>query len=146
MSDALTVEAAAVRLLAVREHSVRELREKLRRKYGDAAVIADVLHDLQSRGLLSDERFTEQYVSMRSRKGYGPVRIRVELLERGISGELIDAWLDDSPSVWSASLIEVTSQRFGESSAESQQEQAKRARFLQHRGFPESMIRRYLWD
>ena len=146
MSDIATIEMTAVRMLAAREHSVRELRDKLMRKHGNAELIGEVLNDLQARGLLSDERFTEQYVGMRIRKGYGPLRIRAELLERGISGELIDLWLDDSPAAWSDALSTVVCQRFGDSSAASQKEQARRARFLQHRGFPESMIRRYLWD
>jgi len=145
-ADEQSTEAAAIRLLASREHSRRELRDKLERRCDDAHMITQVLDDLERRGLLSDERFTEQYVGMRTRKGYGPLRIRTELQERGIAAELIEAWLDPRDTQWVQRLREVARQRFGESSADDQREQARRARFLQYRGFPESLIRSYLWD
>lgn len=146
MSNALEVETSAVRLLAAREHSARELRDKLLRKHSDGELVTSVLEDLQRRNLLSDERFTEQYVDMRMRKGYGPLRIRAELIERGIAGDLIDLWLDDTPSSWLSQLADVARGKFGASRPADAKDQAKQARFLQHRGFPESLIRRYLWD
>ena len=143
---ALSIEAAAVRFLAVREHSTRELRDKLSARFPDTALIEQVLADLQQRKLLSDERFTEQYVSLRTRKGYGPLRIRAELAERGIGDTLIESWLDTSPRAWSEQMREVARQRFGDTAAHDRKEQARRARFLQYRGFPENLIRSYLWD
>ncbi len=144
--DVLSIEMTAIKLLAAREHSVHELRKKLTSRYADAELVGRVLTDLQRRNLLSDERFTEQYVGMRTRKGYGPLRIRAELAEKGIDGELIEAWLDSSPREWASKMREVASHRFGDNLAEDRKEQAKRARFLAYRGFPESLIRSYLWD
>ena len=144
--DVLSIESTAIRLLAAREHSVRELRDKLGSRFAATDLIEQVVADLQRRKLLSDERFTEQYVGMRTRKGYGPLRIRAELEERGISGELIELWLDMSPREWAPQMREVARHKFGEVPAEDRREQAKRARFLQYRGFPESLIRSYLWD
>jgi regulatory protein len=143
---ALSIEAAAVRFLAVREHSTRELRDKLSARFADTGLIEQVLVDLQQRKLLSDERFTEQYVSLRTRKGFGPLRIRAELVERGIDSALIDSWLDPGPRAWAEQMREVARQRFGDTPAHDRKEQARRARFLQYRGFPESLIRSYLWD
>lgn len=144
--DVFSVEAAAIRLLAGREHSVAELRGKLCCRFTEGGLVERVLQDLQKRGLLSDQRFTEQFVQQRIRKGFGPLRIRADLLQRGIEGELIDEWLDAVGSDWSERLHVVARQRFGDSSAEDRKEQARRARFLQYRGFPENLIRRYLWD
>ena len=143
---ALALEATAVKLLAVREHSTLELRDKLAARFPDPDLVAQVLADLQRRNLLSDERFTEQYVAMRTRKGYGPLRIRAELVERGVAAELIEAWLDPGASAWLQSMREVARQRFGDAAAADRREQAQRARFLQYRCFPESLIRSYLWD
>ena len=142
----LLIEAAAVRFLAVREHSTRELHDKLSTRFADTDLIDRVLAGLRQRNLLSDERFTEQYVSLRTRKGYGPLRIRAELAERGIDSALIENWLDPSPRAWAEQMREVARQRFGDASAGDRKEQARRARFLQYRGFPESLIRSYLWD
>jgi regulatory protein len=144
--DVLSIEMTAIKLLAAREHSVHELRNKLVSRYPDRALTERVLADLQRRSLLSDERFTEQYIGMRTRKGYGPLRIRAELAEKGIDSELIEAWLDGNPREWAARMREVALQRFGDNLAEDRKEQAKRARFLSYRGFPESLIRSYLWD
>jgi regulatory protein len=144
--DVLSIEMTAVKLLAVREHSVHELRKKLASRFSDGELIERVLADLQRRNLLSDERFTEQYVGLRTRKGYGPLRIRAELDERGIASELIEAWLDAGPAHWAAQMRDVARQRFGEEIATDRKEQARRARFLAYRGFPESLIRSYLWD
>jgi len=144
--DVLSIEMTAVKLLAAREHSVHELRNKLSSRFSDAELVERVLLDLQRRNLLSDQRFAEQYVNMRTRKGYGPLRIRAELAERGIEGEVIEACLDSSPSEWAGTMREVARQRFGETIAHDRNEQARRARFLSYRGFPESLIRSYLWD
>lgn len=146
VEEVLSIEATAFKLLVTREHSVKELRDKLGSRFSGSSLIEQVLADLQRRKLLSDERFTEQYVAMRTRKGYGPLRIRTELAERGVDGELIDAWLDMSPGEWRGQMREVARQRFGDTLTEDRREQAKRARFLQYRGFPESLIRSYLWD
>ncbi|RMG33136.1 MAG: regulatory protein RecX [Gammaproteobacteria bacterium] len=139
------IEAAAIRLLAQREHSRHELEAKLARRFADRALCAQVLDDLEARGLLSDERFVEQYVGSRMRKGFGPLRIRAELREHGVADELIEAWLDLSTEEWLVQLRQVARDRFGEGRPRDARSQSKQARFLQYRGFPESLIRRYLW-
>jgi len=145
-SDSLSIEVAAVRLLGMREHSERELRDKLGSRFADSDLIVQIIADLQRRNLQSDERFTEHYVSSRTRKGYGPLRICAELEERGIGSDLIDAWVEVSGSEWRKRLGEVARQKFGGEAAQDQKEQARRARFLQYRGFPSALIRSYLWD
>lgn len=142
---ALEVEAAAVRLLAQREHSRHELLVKLRRRLGPEDLLQQVLNDLEQRGLLSDARFAESYVAMRIRKGYGPLRIRAELGQRGLDEALIEVNLDLGPEQWRSRLAAVAVQRFGETVPTSRAEQARHARFLEYRGFPESLIRDHLW-
>lgn len=143
----LNIESTAIRLLVGREHSRHELQQKLLQRFpGTLEVVCRVLDDLQRRRLLSDERFVEQYVGSRTRKGYGPLRIRSELEERGIEQALIDSWLDPADADWAQQLREVARHKFGDCPADSQKEQARRARYLQYRGYPESLIRRYLWD
>jgi regulatory protein len=144
-TSALEIEAEAVRLLAQREHSLRELSGKLARRFGRVDLVQQVLGDLELRGLVSDERFTESYVAMRLRKGFGPLRIRSELQERGIDSALIEAHLELGGEAWMEQLREAAAQRFGMERPGDRAAQAKQARFLQYRGFPESLVRRYLW-
>jgi regulatory protein len=146
LSKALEVEQAAIQLLTVREHSRYELQRKLNRRYTDEALVELTLDGLEESGLLSDGRFTEQYVNQRMRKGYGPLRIRQELQERGIASELSEACLDLNAKDWQNLLNKAAQRKFGLEKPEGQREQARHARFLQGRGFPEGMIRGYLWD
>ena len=144
--DAAAVEAGAVRLLAGREHARTELEQKLRRRGHAHALITAVLDSLQQRGLLSDERFVEQYVQQRVRKGYGPLRLRAELSRRGVADDLIDRGLDAAGIDWQAILTDVAVRRFGGDDPADHNALARRGRHLEQRGFPISLIRRYLND
>jgi regulatory protein len=59
---------------------------------------------------------------------------------------LIEDWIDINGSEWRAHISEVAAHKFGLERAIKTKDQAKRARFLQYRGFPENLIRGYLWD
>lgn len=143
----LSIESKAIRLLAVREYSRYELTGRLEGSFADAVdPIQQVLDDLERRGLLSDERFTELFVRSRVQRGHGPLRISNDLKQRGIDTALIDQWLDFNDPDWTVQLVRVARQKFGEAAAQTRNEQAKRARFLSSRGYPEALIRRYLWD
>ena len=80
---------AALRLLAVREHTQAELRSKLKRAH-TATDIEQALRLLIEQGQQSDERYTELYVELRRNKGYGPLRIGTELQDKGVD-ELLSA-------------------------------------------------------
>lgn len=139
------MEQAAVRLLATREHSRAELERKLAGRF-PAEALGAVLDDLAARGLLSDDRFAEQYATQRAGKGYGPVRIRSELRERGIPSALIDRALEGLDRDWFESLRQAHDRKFGPGPCQDRQEQARRARFLEYRGFPGEMIRDFLFQ
>jgi regulatory protein len=135
-----------VRLLAAREHSRLELTRKLAQRQYDSALLEQVLDRLQQTGLQSDEPFTESFIESRMRKGQGPVRIRQELKERGVDAALIDLGLEIFDDEWRALLAQVHDAKFGSSRSCESRELAKRARFLEYRGFPGEMIRSFLLD
>lgn len=141
---AVAAETAAVRLLAVREHTRFQLARKLRDRGHAAAVVDDVLDDLQSRDLLSDERFVDGYLQQRLRKGYGPLRIRAELAERGAPDGLIEQGLANADVDWQQLLEQVAERKFGGRGEIDRSALGKRGRHLQQRGFPISLVRRYL--
>ncbi len=105
-----------------------------------------MLDRLRQEGLQSDERFTDAFIESRIRKGQGPVRIRLELRERGIGSELIDRYLEVYDGEWRDLLRQVHDARFGRGPVQESRELAKRARFLEYRGFPGEMIRSFLLD
>lgn len=135
-----------MRLLGAREHTRVELTRKLADRGHDSSLVRQVLDDLAQRGLQSDERYTEQYLAMRTRKGYGPLRIRAELAEKGISETMIQDWLDPRDPAWRESMHEVARAKFGPQPPEDRKEMARRARFLEYRGFYPDHIRRLLLD
>lgn len=139
------IEAAAVRLLAGREHARAELARKLTAKGHGHAEVDAVLDDLARRELLSDERFAEQYIAARVRKGYGPLRIRAELRERGVDPALVAACLAAGGHDWPGLLRDVRAGKFGAGRPADRREAARQARFLVHRGFPEGLVRDLLF-
>jgi regulatory protein len=145
-TEAAEIESAAARLLVAREHGRTELRRKLLIKGYEAEAIDAVLEALERRGWLSDRRYVEAYVLGRRRKGYGPLRIRAELQERGIAAVEIDEGLRDSGDEWWSQMVAAAERRFGTAPAADRREQGRRARFLQQRGYPPDMIRRLLWE
>jgi regulatory protein len=135
-----------VRLLAGREHSRAELQRKLLGRGYAAEYVELTLDELARQGLQSDQRYTEQYVSQRRDRGYGPRRIQAELRERGIAPALVEAWLDERDPAWWGQLQAVAAARFGTQPPADQRELAKRVRFLEYRGFAPEQIRRLLLD
>ena len=139
------IEQAALRLLAGREHSRSELRRKLMSRAGDPSLLEQVLDALEAQHALSDVRFVEQYIDARRRKGFGPLRIRAELGERGVSGDLVETYLDEQDPVWWEQMRSVAKGKFGATEPVDMKERARRARFLEYRGFAAAQIRRFLW-
>ena len=101
-----------------------------------------MLDQLAREGLQSDRRYAETYLDSRARKGYGPVRIRQELRERGIEDSLIEASLAASAMDWAALVAAVRDRKFGGARPADFDERARQARCLQYRGFSADQIRR----
>jgi regulatory protein len=136
----------ALVLLARREHSRQELTRKLRRRGFEAEQVATVVDRLAERGWLSDCRFAEQYVRERIARGFGPLRIRSELRDRGVSGEAAATVLQEQAEDWRAEAERARRKRFGDELPRDLRERARQARFLQYRGFSADHIRAVLTD
>lgn len=130
----------AVSYLARREHSALELTRKLAKAGFDEVDIEKSLAELQQAGLQSDERYAESFVNSRINRGYGSVRIRMELKERGVAADIITDTLQQADTDWFALAFEVRRKRFGEQNPEDFKSRAKQQRFLQYRGFTHDEI------
>ena len=138
------VERRALRLLVFREHSRAELCGKLKLKGATPELAERVLDSLEAQNALNDRRFTEAYIAVRQARGFGPIRIRQELMEKGVAGELIQECLMESDPHWDWVLQQAARRRFGACTVTSYQEWAKRVRFLEYRGFSLAVIKRVL--
>jgi regulatory protein len=145
--DLATIHNKALELLARREHSQAELERKLQQKLSipnNSTLIPIVLNRLCELGLLSDARFTEAYVNMRARRGYGPARIALELRERGVDSALADQYLSDRDD-WAEILRAAWQKKFG-AMPTGYAEKVKQMGFLRYRGFEGEAIRDFFED
>jgi len=133
--DPADIRLAAMNLLARREHSVWELRRKLRIRFPDDALLDEQLLRLTEQNLQSDMRFADSYIRQRIDRGYGPVRLREELRERGVSRTDIMRLMAELEMDWRAHALQVMQNKYGEFPPCNIKEEARRARFMQHRGF-----------
>jgi regulatory protein len=127
-------------LLARREHSRVELQRKLLSRYNEYALVDQVLERLRSENLQSDQRFAQSYVKYRTEAGFGPLRLRQELRERGVSDSLLSECVQPNSEHWFIVAQQVKRKKFGEEQALDLKQKAKQVRFMQHRGFGSAHI------
>lgn len=131
----VAIRRSAMDLLARREHSYAELLRKLQQRGASREMAEIELDRLQEEGLLSDERFCEAYVHARSQRGYGPLRLREELRQRGVAEGLIERELQSAERDWPTLARVAFAKRFPEGPATDIRERARQQRFMQYRGF-----------
>ncbi|MTI12922.1 regulatory protein RecX [Sansalvadorimonas verongulae] len=132
---------AAMELLSRREHSRQELFGKLRGRAESLEMLEGILDQLEEDRLLSDERFVESFVRSRIGRGYGPVRIRQELQQKGADSDLIVMALESAEVDWHELARESRQRKFGESAPVDNRDRSKQMRYLQYRGFDMDAIR-----
>ncbi len=132
-----------IRLLARREHSRRELSRKLAARSFEPHQFNTVLDALEGEGLLSDARFAESFVRSRIESGQGPLKIRADLRERGVDGQIVDQALDLADDEWLWRCEQAWTRRFG-TAPDDRREWARQARFLSQRGFSGDIVARVL--
>ncbi len=135
----------AVSLLARRDHSLQELKQKLIKKDYDEAAIELVLQDLQTRGYLDDRRYAQMILRHHYLRGQGPQKIRYLLKQNGVANTIISEVFSEFDEDWFASASDVRQKRFGNGfkSAEKDEiykEKSKQMRFLMTRGFESDQI------
>lgn len=125
--------ARALRLLARRDHTRRELAQKLALHVQDPAELDALLDDFAGRGWLSEARVVDQVIHAK-RGRLGPARIRQALLARGVSEGLIVPALQHLKQTELEAAKTVWAKKF-RGRAGTRAEEAKQVRFLQSRGF-----------
>ena len=166
-SSAKEIRDICQRLLAGREHSKKELLQKLALKGYERDSALAIIDELAKAGWQDDLRYAEGYARSRILKGYGPVRIAYELRQNGVdiardsvyaaslpgAGAAIadragagteafdlEAVVKEVAGSWMAVLEQVYSKKYGRDTRLDAKELAKRSRFLFQRGFTGAMI------
>ncbi|MDY0206090.1 MAG: recombination regulator RecX [Pseudomonas sp.] len=139
----VSIRRSAMNLLARREHGHVELARKLLLRGADADMIEVELQRLTEDGLLSEERYLESYIRSRANQGRGPMRIREELIQRGLDRSDVERGLSASGIDWDEHLLELWQRRFDGCTVDLK-DKAKQSRFLAQRGYAVDSIRRLL--
>jgi len=124
-----------VDLLSRREHSIKELQQKLLQRDFLLEEIAPVIDYLLEKDYLNEQRFTESMFRLRTNKGYGKRYIESELTQKGISSAQISAADKTQATDWYLQADLAYTKKFGYKDIADQKDKAKRIRFLQYRGF-----------
>jgi len=137
----------ALKLLARREHSRAELAQKLSATAAKED-IATVLDQLETDGLLSDQRMAAAYLRGHAAR-FGLAKLRMNLRAKGVSEELIEQCLaqgvegDAVADSEEERALDVWRRKFSGPPADPRA-WAQQARFLQSRGFASDVIRKTL--
>lgn len=134
------LKARALRYLVRREHSRAELARKLAPRAESPEALGKLLDELVSRKQLSDERYAEERARSLARK-YGPAKIRHDLKAKGIADHLVERISSEGEMERARAVLE----RKYREPATTAEERARRARFLQGRGFSIDVISRLIF-
>jgi regulatory protein len=133
------LKVRALRFLMRREHSRAELARKLAPHAESPQALEALLTELAQRRQLSDERYADTRTHWLSRK-YGAAKIRQDLKEHGVADALIERVSAEGDLEKGRAILA----RKYRAPVTTREEKAKRARFLQSRGFSYDVIRRLL--
>ena len=140
-ADPAAVRAKAMELLARREHSRLEQRQKLLQRGYPPAQIDPALDQLIEERLLDEGRYAELYACGRADKGYGPLRIARELRERGVPEDQVAATLATLEDDWPVKLRELHRKRFKSHVPADAASRIQQTRVLRQHGFTLDQIK-----
>ena len=129
-----TIYNKALDIISRREHSEKEVRDKLLIKFDERDVVESAVKKLKQTSLINDSRYAEMYTRARKRKGFGPKRIAYELNFRGVSESLSSIAIDEEGG-WTEAVKNVFNKKFKDGISGDFKGKAKQKSFLQNRGF-----------
>lgn len=111
-SEFLKAKNKALWLLQMREHSKRELCDKLKKDY-NREIVEEIVTLFEESGLVDDERFANMYaVELSEMRGMSRANIRRELIKKGVGRDIIDEVVDILPDDEIPAIIEIISRKY----------------------------------
>ncbi len=80
----------ALKLLECRSHTSFEIEKKLLKKGFDSSIVGSVISKCFDLNLIDDRTSARLYLKELLRKGFGPHKIRYDLIQKGLKKHLID--------------------------------------------------------
>jgi regulatory protein len=131
----LTAYQQALGLLVRREHSQRELKQKLKFRGKETEEIDVALEALSRQDFQNDERFGFALARSRQSAGYGPQRIRAEMQQHSLASELIDQAICALDCDWLEMAQGLVARRYLRKIQQDPGQSRKAVDFLLRRGF-----------
>ena len=135
-----SLKGRALRLLSQREHSRKELEQKLKPHEETPGELTEALDFLAAKDFINEKRVVESVVNRRASK-LGAARVRQELVAKGLPADDIAEAVEAMRSTELGRAIQVWRKRFGAPPSDAS-ERAKQVRFLVSRGFAPEVVRR----
>jgi len=135
-----SLKGRALRLLSQREHSRKELEQKLKPHEETPGELAEALDFLAAKDFINEKRVVESVVNRRASK-LGAARVRQELVAKGLPADDIAEAVEAMRSTELDRALQVWRKRFGTPPSDAS-ERAKQVRFLVSRGFAPEVVRR----
>lgn len=140
-TDLEKARASALASLVMREHSVKELQDKLTRKEYERKSIEIVIAECLKDNYLNDQRFAKIFWRSRARKGFGPNKIFMELNQKGINSEMAhDTSIQDELDFEEVIKI-VYLKKYKGTEIKDFKDKLKRQNYLYQRGFDMDLIK-----
>ena len=135
-----SLKGRALRLLSQREHSRKELEQKLKPHEETPGELTEALDFLAAKDFINEKRVVESVVNRRSIK-LGAARVRQELMAKGLpADDIADAMQTMRGTEFERALV-VWRKKFGTPPSDAS-ERGKQVRFLVSRGFAPDVVRR----
>ena len=135
-----SLKGRALRLLSQREHSRKELEQKLKPHEEMPGELAEALDFLAAKDFINEKRVVESVVNRRSSK-LGAARVRQELMAKGLPADDIAEAVEAMRGTELERALVVWRKKFGAPPSDAS-ERAKQVRFLVSRGFAAEVVRR----
>ena len=128
-------------ILSRREHSVSELKNKLKRFDPEASDLKKVIERLIASNFLDDERFATAFIKSKAESGYGPNYISQYLVKKGITSDKYDMYSLEID--WEDKCLKQFNKK-RRNKEMNFKEKEKILRFLAYRGFSYEIIKNAL--
>lgn len=133
-----TLRALSFALLAKKEYSKSDLKQKLLAYGADLIEVDALLEELAQQNYQSDERMAGMLLRSQIRQGRGPARIKQALKKHEIDPDLAQQEYDEID--WFKQAFDLKVKKFGTEVVKDPKQKAKQIRFLQYRGFSMDII------
>jgi regulatory protein len=130
------IASYALKLLAQKEYSETQIRQKLKLKFSDRyELIEEVIDEFKKLNYISEERYAEMIIRHCLLKKYGIKRIMCECFKKNIKESLVNEYIEKENIDWEMMAFDVLKIRYTKESLIDQNERKKAVLYLMRRGY-----------